>query len=360
MGIVATIRPACDGLFGPCVAVEEATSNLLAGKTDFITGWTAYSGASVTVVPGHADPLGGNAGVRIQTSGGTSTTKYYASAGVGTNGQNYALSVYVHVNAGSAPVTIDDNHGNVVTFSAGDGWQRAELQFVGDGIASVQLKFRTASPSDSLDFYAWGPQIETKAFCTSFTETSRGDGNLTYPVNILSPSAGTIAVWFRSGGTQHSASSATYSTVFRVQDSATTNALALRRNLSSTDWNFIVGNATAYDVSPPVVLQDGWHLAVLTWDLLAGQSTAYIDGSVVHTFGKVPVTFQNAVNGALGVGMRPGYGDPLNSVISNLIVLRHAADQNTISEWYSLQKPFFDPAPVLSVPAPWGVSLSVA
>jgi len=178
--LVATLRK--DGWRGGAVGIEEATENLIT-DTDY-SDWTAYSGASVTVTQGQEDPFGGSNGTRIQTSGGSDILKYFYDLGTGEDGQDYSYQTWVKVLSGSLVVRSKKTPSGETTYIPADGWQKWTASNVGDGVAIVQLQFKAEDASDSLDFLAYQPQIEKKAFPTSFVDGSRDAGRLKYPYTL--------------------------------------------------------------------------------------------------------------------------------------------------------------------------------
>jgi hypothetical protein len=146
--------------------------NRLQGKTDFVTGWGS-NGATATVTPGQSDPLGGTKAFRIQTVGGSFSTKYYAEVDTpSVAGRKYATSLWLMVPVGKPAVTLADNIGNTQTVAATGGWTKAAIVGTGDGAITMRMGF-VAGIADNLDFYAWRPLVEERAYHTPYTATSR-------------------------------------------------------------------------------------------------------------------------------------------------------------------------------------------
>lgn len=94
---------------------------------------------------------------RIDSSGGSSTIKYYFDAGVSVNAVNYALAVFV-INIGGKSLVVTNNSGGSVTIAPGT-FQLVALTLAGDGTAHVQLCFAALSAGDTLAFYASTPSL---------------------------------------------------------------------------------------------------------------------------------------------------------------------------------------------------------
>jgi hypothetical protein len=172
--------------------VEEGSSNLLpVGKQKFV-GWSTYSGAIVTLTQNQVVPeWGAKDATRIQTSGGTTLYKYiYTVLSPSVSGQAYSEQVCIK-NIGTTTVRVQSNLGSIINISAGE-IKKVTFSDTGNGVSDLQLHFRAVNVDDSLDFIAWHPMIETKAYNTSFTDTSRAAESLTMPTTGLSVSEGTI------------------------------------------------------------------------------------------------------------------------------------------------------------------------
>lgn len=183
--------------FGNGVTIEEGTTNIIASSLTF-SGWSAYGGTTVTLTQGQAiSGITTNGATRIQTSGGSGPDtylKYYYSYGVGVAGSPASISVWIY-NCGTNPVLLTGNEiGGSVTVNAGETKYCTLSKASISGVGAVQLRFSTASgrQTDSLDFIAFHPQIEWKAYATSFIDSVRQPETLTIPTTVLNPTEGTI------------------------------------------------------------------------------------------------------------------------------------------------------------------------
>jgi hypothetical protein len=168
--------------YGKMAMVEEGTANLVPVDKQKFEGWTAYSGAVVTLTQNQSVPEWGcTDATRIQVSGGTSTYKYLLGLGfTSVSGQSYTNSIHIK-NIGSAPVRIGANFPYTATVAPGET-KKVILINIGDGVAIYRFDFYSVNASDSLDFIAWHPMAETKPYPTSFVPTSRAAESLTMPV----------------------------------------------------------------------------------------------------------------------------------------------------------------------------------
>lgn len=115
------------------------------------------SPGSVTLSGSYQVPVVNNPATRIQSTGGTSTFKYFYDAGVSTNGVTYVISVSVY-NQGTQPITINGNIASSPTIAAGTQ-QNISFTEVGDGVNHIQLLFTTNLASDTMDVLAVNPSI---------------------------------------------------------------------------------------------------------------------------------------------------------------------------------------------------------
>lgn len=180
--------------FGDGMMIEEGTTNLVPSNRLKFEGWTAYSGAQVTLTQNVEFPeIGRNDATRIRTTGGTNLLKYLTTIENSIADQAYTGSVYIK-NIGSKPVRFYTQLGSAVTVNPGE-WTRTIGSGIGNGRAQFQLRFQALNADDDLDFIAWGPQAEYKPFATSFTTGTRAPESLRIPTaGVLLPEQGQIDV----------------------------------------------------------------------------------------------------------------------------------------------------------------------
>lgn len=113
-GIVqsAKLYTTLDEVQGQGVSVNTMSDNLIPVENRKFEGWVAYQGAVVTVTQDIPMPEWGTTeATRIQTSGGSSATKFLYRAGIGNSKTFYYKSVYVK-NTGTTSFSV---HGNNIT-----------------------------------------------------------------------------------------------------------------------------------------------------------------------------------------------------------------------------------------------------
>lgn len=157
--------------------VEVGTTNFIATAAlrQFI-GWLTFGGSSVTITQGQTiDPAGSVPGspvgeaTRIQTSGGSNVVKYYIQPGTrAATPLPEAHSVLVH-NLGATTVQVATNGAGASVNVAPGETRYVQTANAAPVAGAIQLTFRALNAADNLDFLAWGPQIEQRAFCTTFT-----------------------------------------------------------------------------------------------------------------------------------------------------------------------------------------------
>ena len=176
------------------VKIEEGTTNLmLSGSYDFHNagyplGWYPNGGAIITVTGQQSDPYGGTGAYRIQTSGGSVTGKYNIIVTGLTIGAT--VSLWAKVNSGTAIIR-DDYGSTPVSTEITTSWQKIVYK---PTTTSCRPTFATLAITDNLDITVMQPQIEQKAYTTSYIppQSTRLAETLTIPSSALSVTEGTI------------------------------------------------------------------------------------------------------------------------------------------------------------------------
>ncbi len=165
------------------IMVEEGTTNLVPLANQKFEGWTGYAGSVVTITQNvSVAEWNTSEATRMQTSGGSNTTKYYKSFVVpSVDGQSYAIQVKLR-NIGATIIQVGCNLGPTQQVAPGET-ANINLVGTGDGSHYCQIQFQTLNISDNLDFIVFRPQIEAKAYCTSFTDGTRQPEVLTTTIN---------------------------------------------------------------------------------------------------------------------------------------------------------------------------------
>lgn len=331
------------GKFGNSILVEEGTTNMIPSiRHSFVSGWTAYLGAIVTVTPNQPDPHGYNKAYRIQTTGGTSNTKYYTSVGASVNGVPYSTQVWVKVNSATNLRVMQNLYAASVIVTQSDGWKLVEIpNTVGNGIVNVQLLFNAINISDNLDFFACYPQIESKAYCTTYTETTRANEFLGFPTkNVLYSDTGTVDVWVNVNDLSKQLA---FNQIFFVPRSSSifSQGIILRHYNTNANWQISTGNdigevtsAYASDSFTP----NGWHLFTVTWSITSCK--LYIDGILRATINspKLP----NAFHDVAFIGHDGNYGGVqyINTDIDDIRISNVERNATEILEYYQSNTAF--------------------
>lgn len=179
--------------FGKMVWVEEAATNLVPVANQKFVGWGVYGGASVILTQNQmVFEWGATDATRIQINGGTHITKYFISLqNPSVAGQSYSASLHIK-NIGNHPVRIHANLSSTSNQTVDVGETTlVKIAGVGNGVNHFQITLQALDAAHSLDFIAWHPMAEAKAYATSFIETSRAAESLTMPTAGLA-GAGTI------------------------------------------------------------------------------------------------------------------------------------------------------------------------
>ena len=178
---------------GAGVLIEQGTTNLIPLNRQKFVGWTAISGAAVTLTQNQAvAEWGAVDATRIQTSGGTGVGKYYVAV-TREDGAYYSNSVWVK-NTGDKTVRVTTNvsakNDNILPGES----RRVKLENVGGvDIGALQIQFQALNAADSLDFIAWLPGIEKGAYCTSPTTGTRSPETISVPVPFTPQQGGEIS-----------------------------------------------------------------------------------------------------------------------------------------------------------------------
>jgi len=259
-----------DTPFGKGIVVEEGAANLIpVDKQKFEgVGWAARSGAVVNLTQNQSVPEWGAVdATRIQTSGGTQTYKYtYRVADLTTEGTSYTFSVWIK-NIGSATVGVSFYPGSNITSILPGESKRVSASMVGDGFSEAQIRLRALNVSDSLDFIAWRPIAEAKAYSTSWHPTTRQPEAVTIK-HGLTPTEGTIEGIFEVNDLSKRQLAGHFPRIFGLPIVGDNDrGIRFRHAPTSDVWWFQVGDA---DGSDTVHISDsltpnGFYRYRVTW-----------------------------------------------------------------------------------------------
>lgn len=263
------------------ILIEEGTTNLIPADKQKFVGWIAYSGATVTLAQNQTVSEWNTAtATRIKTSGGSLRTKYYYSVlGPSVNGVLYSASVKIS-NIGSKPLVVGCNLPNSSKVIQPGEIKTVKTTATGNGVFALQFTFNTmpGAVSDSLDFIAYQPMVETKPYATSWTDGTRAGESLSIPSSVLLPQEGTVRAWvyvpehWQTGpyGWQR---------LWSTKDSSSEpGSYCLFYNPMSDKITFrIVKDGGGYYVIAADKPTVGWHLFIAKWN--ASEIAMSIDGN---------------------------------------------------------------------------------
>ena len=130
------------------------------GSENFVTGWGTSDGAIRTITQNQVVAewnTGSATRLTITAGNGTSTVKYYSSAGVSTIGVIYFAKIYVK-NIGTNTVTVANNLGSSTLVLAGET-REVKLSTIGNGSSATQIQFRSDVATNGFDVVVYQPQI---------------------------------------------------------------------------------------------------------------------------------------------------------------------------------------------------------
>jgi len=389
MSVVATIRPACDGIFGPCVAVEEGTTNHLQSPLDLTdtTVWVPNAGLyPVSEVPS-AGPHGGSA-FDLICNGTLGDPYFYQTYNTGASlaDRTFTFSVYMRSDTPNdvnpmALYLYDDTAATDVhfqSFTVTREWRRYNITVtfaatVTDTLIRARIDPSNPSsiiPPDGTMLRVALPQLEEKPFATSFVDGTRGDGQLYYPLAqvLKNRSAWTVAFWVRPLGEPSNGNRAVFWTIGQYTNPTTEDyqycGMGALPYPSTLYWHVADRLGIAAAIQSTSLIQPGNnYLATLVWDKSGTDMRyLYLNGALEASTSLAAYSAEVLCTARpeMWVGHYSYSAYPPNALFSNFLVLPYAVDADTVAEWYALQKPFFDPAPQIVVPRPSNVSLSVA
>jgi hypothetical protein len=156
--------------------VIPGTVNLIPLARQDFSGWTALSGATVTVSQNQMVPEWGTVkATRLQSTGGSSTVKYSLANIVNPSvaGQPYTGSLLVkNIGAKAVVISLSLPGATTVTINPGEV-KPVAVSGTGDGVTGLNLRFGTAAAGDDFDILAYQPQAENRSTATPFTPNSR-------------------------------------------------------------------------------------------------------------------------------------------------------------------------------------------
>lgn len=288
---------------GPsALMVEQATTNILPTSTEnFTTNWSNFGGETVTVTGTQADPFGGTGAYRLQGDGfGSNTLKRLVNYGTSTNAVAYSTSVWAKNNSATTSAKVTTLlGGSPITLAVGSGWTLCKIQnTVGNGSTAVQLRFETVLAGDILDVTVMNPQIEAKAYCTTYIapNSARALEKYEIPTSVFASgvASGSIIVRAYLDGDNQSATPVDYHYLFDSRDGGGANGVYLRHNATTGTYTFgVAGGSTTAISTGALGLGVGWHTFAIRWSAL--RLSIYVDG-VERAFAASPSALPNMTN----------------------------------------------------------------
>lgn len=295
---------------GPnAILIEEGTTNLCTVNTEnFTTDWAGASSASGVVTSGQTDPFGGSNAYRITTTGGGSANKWYKGfAAAYTNAQKYSVSVWMKVNT-AEPVKVNCNMAGLISpfYTSADGWKLIKLEnATGNGASTQSIYFDAVSSSGALDFTAMWPQIEAKAYCTSYIAPGVIRGADRYSLASFpasSVASGSIIMRAYFGTDVITGTSAnTHNLFFAYNNGSPYDSIRIVRAgtyLSARVSDNLGGSTDANWAT--VAITEGWHTVGMRWN--GARTSLYFDGTEVASDTTSVVVPLNIPTASIGIG----------------------------------------------------------
>jgi hypothetical protein len=317
--------------------VEEGTQNLVAPEYQKFVTWAAHAGASVTLTQDQVVPeWGASDATRIQTSGGSSTTKYYRGlVSPSVSGQAYTIAVWVK-NIGSKNVIVTNNLGVTVTVSPGEQ-KRVIISGVGNGSSTLQIQFSASDPSDALDFMAWRPMAVAKPYITSFHPGTRSADLATIPAaGVLSTEEGTWEWYIFVDANVKRQVAGQFPAILHISSSGGGRAFAIYHRDASDQFTIVTsdGSASRAGNFADSLIPDGWRRIAVTWS--QAKVNVFCDGAKIFTLENP--TFPAAFGDA-HIGYHPLTGTYTNTKFADLRISSRARTDEEILAAYQSGQP---------------------
>jgi hypothetical protein len=309
------------GKFGGGVAVEEATTNLF--TTLDVAAWSNFDGNGTAVNAGDgwyelqsaeaSDPLKRGSFTAPSTGSCTFSALF-------RNGNSSSITFYLDIR---------DSSSTAVTLAAGETRRVTLTQTISNVSAWVDIRSTAALTK----LYIKNPQIEFKAYATSFTQGARAAGQLNYS-NVLNPSAFTVITWayidlsksLSNGHILELSSDA--NNRLRINRNGTTNYLTFVFRKNSSDLISLSSSTTT--------ITAGWHQLALTFS--GSAYTLYVDSSAYYP--SQNVSTQINPDFILRLGHSYAAASHGNCIYDDTAVFNRALTQEEINKIYGSNQPF--------------------
>jgi hypothetical protein len=179
--------------------VEEARTNLVLQSSNINSGVSEWSGSVITDYNAAVAPDGTMTAVQARSTSYSGLKQSVSLAG----GITYTVSVWLKAKPGvtySNVVTVGANAYSSTnyasTLNSNTEWFRATHTFTTTSAATVEMFFgrNDNGNTTTLDFYAWGPQVEAGSFPTSYIPTS--GSTFTRQADVATVSGSNFSSWY--------------------------------------------------------------------------------------------------------------------------------------------------------------------
>jgi hypothetical protein len=187
------------------------------------------------------------------------------------------------------------------------------------------------------------PQIEQKAFNTSFVYGTRADGNITYPNDgILNPLEGCINIWVNV----RTLPNYSWRMIFvckdnGITDGTETNQIRFGFVTNSSTWHWKFEGDSGSSFYQPISVTNGWHMFTCNWSVSEGFIKYYYDGDLKFTSTNtacIPSKFYDS----FWLGNWVGAGnDVSNHIIDELRIDVVSRTDDEIKSWFISNQPFY-------------------
>jgi hypothetical protein len=186
--------------------------------------------------------------------------------------------------------------------------------------------------TENASILVWNPQLEQKAFATSFVSTTRPAPKLAYPVSdVLNKDEFTVSAWINLN---------VLSGISYVMSANDGNLNRFNMFMNGNTAMFEYYNGTAYNViSSNTIPVRSWNYVVFRYSRSAGELAVFLNGVKTSTNIALP-TMPDFKNLFVGVDFN-GVSNMLNGMIDELRVDKIARTDDEIAAWYESNSPFW-------------------
>jgi hypothetical protein len=350
---VFTMRP-YQGKFGGAIAIEQSTTNLYSSQSSF-------TGSSVQSATYDATA---NEWTLTITGGSTASwrgMKYTKTDAIIPSGGGYATISFEAYSNEIVPIYADVNNYGLLSGSSNDNDIIAERMLNTGSTIIGEWKPCTINihfSANTQGFYdqtvigfgnSWTPthdtqmkirnvQFELRSYATSFANTTRANGLLKYPKQVIGTDEGCISFWYYA-----SASGNNFAGVPQpIFSSGVDGGFDLLIDSSGTDYLRAYSTSSISTQMHPTLICDAWTHVVVYWKRNTDLGV-YINGALNVSVNN-PVDWgayydANATGFYIGSGIR---SNP-NILVSDLKIDRKMPTAEDVSSWYLSNRPFHNP-----------------